>query len=109
MKIRHGFVSNSSTTSFCIYGVCRDNDEELYKKFEVEDSWGLREVLEKKYPDIFTSGGPEGDCLYIGRELSSIKDNETGLEFKKSTAKMLSEIFGEEVSCRIMEEGWRDG
>ena len=27
MKIRTGFVSNSSTSSFCIYGLCIDQDD----------------------------------------------------------------------------------
>lgn len=35
MKVRQGFISNSSTTSFCIYGACIDESEfvEKVKKF----------------------------------------------------------------------------
>lgn len=36
MKIRNGFVSNSSTTSFCIYGIGIDIDEEVCKSLDIE-------------------------------------------------------------------------
>ena len=38
MKIREGFVSNSSSTSFLIVGVCRCNDSRLAKLAEI-DHW----------------------------------------------------------------------
>ena len=107
MKIRNGFVSNSSTSSFCIYGISIENGSEdmnvLLKKYglltEEEDESGdnfyeklddLTERLEKEglevhqYPDAGT---------YIGRSWSGVKDNETGKEFKKDVETKLKEIF----------------
>lgn len=43
MKIRHGFVSNSSSSSFILYGFSPDDSDKVYdmlkKKFEAEDSY----------------------------------------------------------------------
>lgn len=32
MKVRNGFVSNSSSSSFVIYGVCLDDGSDVYKR-----------------------------------------------------------------------------
>lgn len=52
MKIRNGFVSNSSSSSFCIYGICTEEDkikEALISKgFATEEELddGISEYLE---------------------------------------------------------------
>lgn len=43
MKIRNGFVSNSSTTSFCMYGIC-DDQGSILKRLDVEVLKNLAEV-----------------------------------------------------------------
>ncbi len=43
MKVRQGFVSNSSTTSFCIYGICKNETE--IKEALIEKELATQEEL----------------------------------------------------------------
>ena len=97
MKIRKGFVSNSSSTSFCIYGIhVYDPADDLYEEAE---ELGL-----------FVRGDQCGDGLYIGKSWTRIGDDETGKEFKERTEKDLKEIFpDQEIKCSTLEEAWYDG
>ena len=97
MKIRNGFVSNSSTSSFCIYGAAIDKskvDEDAVEKAGLE----------------YHRGDPNNgdDYVYIGRSWCSIKDDETGAQFKKNIEILLKEMF-ETTKCSTYEEAWRDG
>jgi hypothetical protein len=100
MKTRRGFVSNSSTTSFCIYGIAVDyRDEEANQ--DIEDK-----AHKAGFQCIY---GPDYDeYIYLGRSWSSIKDDETGAEFKASVEEIAKEIFGKD-KCYAYEEAWRDG
>jgi hypothetical protein len=114
MKIRNGFVSNSSSSSFIIYGVCLDYGtpeiEALMEKYlteeEIEDVKSgdvmLSESLYGKI-DNLTLEEDESECLYIGREWSSIGDNETGKEFKDNVKSDIEELIGTEVAPRTIE------
>jgi len=114
MKIRMGFVSNSSTSSFCIYG-CEIEKEELHKLFtdngitfeEDEDGYvdygELEEKIAKKLNGCEVIDDGECEMLWIGREWASIKDDETGKQFKESVEKILPgkkcETIQEEIAC----------
>jgi hypothetical protein len=70
MKIRSGFVSNSSSSSFCILGVSVDNDayEKVYdKKYNKEDKTILDSECSISY---------EGEH-YIGLNPEKIGEDET--------------------------------
>jgi hypothetical protein len=103
MRIRNGFVSNSSSTSFCIYGIYLSNDEKhikkCYKKFipngEATDTYEMiEEMLENVEKISFSVYSNDGDGYFIGREWMNIQDNETGKEFKTNVEKNLNELFG---------------
>jgi hypothetical protein len=179
VKIRNGFVSNSSTTSFSIYGIYVENDifspvdilftlskskQKLYnevieylqnsitnylgdcpepnknegsikivsrytamiesfknndkksfknhlKQLSNEDCDFDMESFDYELYDIVERCGLEtisifrGDgYIYIGRSFSSIRDEETGKQFKESTVTLIRDILGKKVKCSVIEE-----
>lgn len=115
MKQRLGFVSNSSSSSFLIYGYCIDDSEEikqLAEKLGVEycegEEWETLEEIAKKL-DLEYVMGEEGYNQYLGKSWDSIKDNQTGAEFKKEIQDKINKAFDEKKECTTHQEAWRDG
>lgn len=111
MKIRQGFVSNSSTTSFCIYGAliapprdeAREETEEYYDAHE-----DMYEKCEKLGLECHSTPW-DSDC-YIGLEWYNLRDDETGAQFKARVEALLFTNFGiKPEACSTHEEAWRDG
>lgn len=133
MKKRIGFVSNSSSTSFCIMGVCVEESElldlnvteEIKKKiisyakkhYDFEgDDWveakkvsieadGLSEFLYSA--GITHYGDWENSVVYIGNEITNIKDDETWGHFKERTKEKLNSLLGDndympEIICKTI-------
>ena len=94
MKIRSSFVSNSSSSSFCIYGIytedCTEEQEELAER-----------KLEVWRP-------PYGDGYYIGKSLSDIGLDETLRMFQKRVDELLKSC-GLPEGDGIHEDSWYDG
>lgn len=128
MKIRQGFVSNSSTSSFCIYGTCISSSEleELLKseykamialsseepdEDELEYDWGT--VLDDLFSNedgnwTYYDIGGDGE-YFIGRSWTDIDDNETGRQFKDKIEAVISKYFNTEgVSFGSHEEAYTD-
>jgi len=113
MKIRSGFVSNSSSSSFCIYGTSMDFGEVIEKVKEMniltedemeqieEDDSLLEEYLSDKTDlAIYVNE----DQFWMGRSWASIKDDETGAQFKESVKAEVEKLFGADLECGTHEE-----
>ena len=90
MKIRHGFVSNSSSQSFCIYGIYLDEEP-------------------KGDLDGLSMECTERDEVCVGRSWASVKDDETGKQFKEDVEKKVKALFGEDKKCNTHEYSWYNG
>lgn len=134
MKIRSGFVSNSSSSSFVVYGTYFDdvssfvksvmkNNPDIKKKVEKdfkENGSGedgemeLDDYLADNPYDIlediisdnkFEYNIPDGDGgVYIGISPFDIKDDETGKQFKDRVKAELEKLVGKKVKVDAINE-----
>lgn len=133
-KVRAGFVSNSSSSSFCVWGAILDADETeklvdnistLYSDdsevLKVLTQWRetqdeesifnqhLSEIIgvlnkKKVIQDIEFNVDWEGESLLIGRSYSTLKDTETGSQFKRATEKTLRDILPEDTKLKFIND-----
>lgn len=96
MKIRQAFVSNSSTTSFTLYGVIVPDDKTAYELARDSD-------LKVTYGD--PNDWPQN--IYVGLVLSgdfehwsgsNMRDDETKLEFMERVKVALGEDYTDKVA-----------
>jgi hypothetical protein len=124
MKIRLGHVSNSSSSSFLIYGVSGIGRDELSAAvtrlgLEVDtdvDAYELVNALEGYANNDtelkglqFWDPGDDGE-YYIGLTWDDVGDSETGKQFKTRAENALKKLLGSETEgFDTLREAWRDG
>ena len=108
MKSRLGFVSNSSSSSFLIYGVYLETERLVKKHFNITGKYD-----DPVIPESFKAHYPFDDgSAYIGKCLSKCRDDQTMGDFKKEVRESLNKVAlipFEDTDFSIMEEAWRDG
>lgn len=103
MKIRNGFVSNSSSASFLIFGTG------LLEKFKDD----AEKIINEKGLNLDIINSPYS--YYIGISWDEIADEETGREFKTHIEKDIKTLFEElgadtdRIKCFTHSETWYDG
>ena len=81
MKVRKGFVSNSSSSSFCVVG--KQYNEEDYEKIFNDLDWES---------PIYGVRITEYDPYTVGLDINKMKDEETLAEFKKRAYEEIHKI-----------------
>lgn len=110
MKTRQGFVSNSSSSSFCIFGAYIDPKHfESLGKPEDSEPYEWAESFGTDLLEIHFGGDDYDDSFYIGRSWDRIGDDETGAQFKKSVRDNVAEALGKPFDCGPCEESWYNG
>jgi len=143
MKVRTRFVSNSSSSSFCIYGAALDKEtlkeilqskekietekekrvkkaQEAYGKVPPEEYLKLKADAEhyedfgegfyEQFNKLITKFGlsyydqsGDGEYFCIGRNFTSMKDDETKKQFQDSVQSKLAEMCGKKIECEVIE------
>jgi len=100
MKFRQGFISNSSSTSFCIYGYYLDKYIDC--DYDIRDKTGI---------EVYSNPNSYGDSTYIGIPLSTIGDEETFKQFKQRVEATINNYINipEGAEIGILESSWYDG
>lgn len=125
MKSKLDHVTNSSSVSFCIYGICVDGRnipekviksiyelekdetnltyEEYKNAFRLDKVFDMLSKLGLRYQDYRE---PCSDDYYIGTPYTSMEMDETRREFENKIDTIFKQIGFD--SCSDYEDGWRD-
>ena len=96
MKIRNGFVSNSSSSSFLIYGaIVSSSIEDFGKKEDEDEDDCVSEILYRlteKDSEVSSHRPPDGE-IYVGISWARVGDDETGKQFKAPAEKTIEPVL----------------
>lgn len=100
MKVRTGFVSNSSSSSFLIYGVASTRSEfiELVGlEPDSDEAVALEDDIygwcEENLPSLTHESPYDSGMHFVGLSWDAVGDDETGKQFKNRVFKELKKVF----------------
>ena len=128
MKVKIDYVTNSSSVSFCMYGLSMSKIPEsviqktydamkdklapdcTYEKFKRGvDLYMVADIARKTMSvDLEVHSNPWDDTNYIGIEYSDMNDDETKKQFEKRLDKVFEQLGFDSSECGIVEDSWRD-
>jgi hypothetical protein len=98
MKLRQGFVSNSSSTSFCIYGtfILPKTEKETLDNIMIQSESNALEAY------IYYEESSNREVVYVGKTPGDdmIPDNMTFGEFRRSIEEKIKKVFGKKMKCK---------
>lgn len=98
MKIRTSFVSNSSSSSFCIFGAVVPDDTAdltvIIDDTDINYEYGISDYM---------------DQVLVGAKPWNIGINETRGSFEERVTKKIQSIFGENIKCKWYTDGGYQG
>jgi hypothetical protein len=112
MKTRTGFISNSSSTSFCVFGIAIENEKVMSL---LEDIVGKEECDVESFFGDFELDAHSGldnypDHYIIGTDVDYLSENIPLREQRKNIANKINSIFGHIVEVEeigfIVEVGY---
>jgi hypothetical protein len=118
MKIRTGFVSNSSSSSFCLYGVYVEDIDKLLEQAQELFKKNGNSDADPQYPtypesirhkDTYVLEYADTGIFYLGTELLNMEEDETFREFKDRTQQAILDLDIELTGFEVHEKGWYDG